>query len=167
MASVDRYRTLAGSAATRWGRALGVVVPVELVLAIIHAESSGNPQAVRREPDGRVSRGLMQVLEGTARELGVLDPQLLHVPAIGIDAGVHYLAKQLKRYGGSAARAVAAYNAGSARYDERERFVNQAYVDKVLGYLRGAGGAATSIAIGFAILFGGLLLSRQLRRRAA
>jgi soluble lytic murein transglycosylase-like protein len=152
VASVASYRPLAIAAAKYWGRALGVVVPPDLVLAVIRKESVGDPRAVRREPDGRISRGLMQVLEGTARDLGLTNPQLLHVPAIGIDVGTHYLAQQLKRYAGRTAPAVAAYNAGTAFYQDnaRESFVNQTYVDDVLRFFRSF--ASTAPALPFGLL---------------
>lgn len=165
--NADRFRALAASSAARWGRVLGVTVPVGLVLAIVQKESRGRTDAVRREPDGRVSRGLMQVLEGTARELGVTNPLELHVPWVGIDVGTHYLAKQLARYGGRIPHAVAAYNAGSARFTERETFVNQDYVDAVLRRFRGAAAPAVAIAAGLAIVVGGVLLARAGRRRRA
>lgn len=167
MASADRFRALAASSAARWGRALGVTVPVGLVLAIIRKESSGRPEATRREPDGRTSRGLMQVLDDTARELGLSNPQLLYTPWIGIDVGTHYLAKQLARYGGRIPHAVAAYNAGTARFTEQEEFRNQRYVDDVLRFFQGARAPAATLAVGFAIVVGGALLARGLQRRRA
>ena len=111
----------------------------------------------------------MQVKDTTARELGLSDPLQLHVPAIGIDYGVRYLAKQLARYGGKIPNAVAAYNAGSARFTERETFVNQAYVDAVLRFARGFAGGARAAApwlLGAGVLALALwALSRSRRRR--
>jgi soluble lytic murein transglycosylase-like protein len=137
MAAVERYAALAGSSASRWGQALGVTIPLELVLAVMQQENpAADPRLLTHESGRRISRGLMMVLEDTARSLGLDDPMQLHDPATGIDVGVQYLGEQLARYGGSIPTAVAAYNAGSARFTEQEHFVNQAYVDRVLGFLR-------------------------------
>jgi len=168
MADVRQYRTLASATSARVAAATGVTVPVQLILATIQAESSGNPRATRREPDGRISRGLMQVLEGTARELGLRDPQQLYVPAIAIEVGTYYLAQQLKRYGGRVAHAIAAYNAGSVRFTPQEKYVNQRYVDKVLGIMRAlerqAGGTPSWVLLAIA---GTLVVSASRRARRA
>lgn len=170
--AASAWRGAAERAAAAASRAFGVTVPVDLVLAIVAAESSGNPAAVRREPDGRISRGLMQVLEGTARELGFRKPLELHVPAVGLEAGSRYLAKQLSRYGGRQAQAIAAYNAGTASYTDsaREHFRNQAYVDKVAAARRhlasgGAVGAASTWALAGVVGLVVLLALMQRRRR--
>jgi len=133
----------------------GVTVPRELVLAVIGIESHGDTMAVRREGDGALSRGLMQVKESTARELGLKDPLQLHLPDVGVHYGTAYLAKQLTRYGGRIPTAVAAYNAGSARYTQQERFINQGYVDKVMArFQQLRRGASPALWIGLAAVAG-------------
>lgn len=138
-AAVERWRALATHEATRWSGMYGVSVPVDSVLALIQTESSGIPSKTRTEPDGRVSRGLLQVLDATAKDLGVSDPQQLYVPAVGIATGVKYFAQKIKRYGGNLTNAIAAYNAGSARFNQDESYRNQGYVDKVRKALADAG----------------------------
>lgn len=161
--NADRFDPLIAESAARWGPRFGVVVPVPVVKGIIGKESSFNPAAVRRESDGRISRGLMQVLEGTARDLGLSQPTRLHEPAVGIDFGVKYLAQQLARYRGNVPAAVAAYNAGTARVDAGGRFRNQSYVDHVLEHARGfAGAVALPAALGL-----GIFVLWWLRRRRA
>jgi soluble lytic murein transglycosylase-like protein len=76
-----------------------------LVRALIHAESGFNPRA--RSHKG--ASGLMQLMPGTARMLGVTDPQL---PSDNIRGGVQYLAEQLARFKNDISLAAAAYNAG-------------------------------------------------------
>ncbi len=180
MPSVTEYAPTAAAAADAWGPAYGVTVPLELVLAIMQRENPrADPGATALEPNGRTSRGLMQVLDTTALELGLSDPTLLTVPGIGIDYGVHYLAKQLRRYGGDVPSAVAAYNAGTARRTAAGSFSNQGYVDAVLGFFQrfrsGLGAAirspiappaALALLIGAGILFA-FAASRARERESA
>jgi soluble lytic murein transglycosylase-like protein len=107
-----------------------------LIKAHIKAESNWDVNASRFEAHKTdASWGLMQLMLATAREiLGKPDlttTQLIQ-PRINIDAGAKYLRKQLDRYGGNIKSAIAAYNAGSARFDKNGKYVNQSYVDKVL-----------------------------------
>jgi hypothetical protein len=130
----DFWPDVLGSA-SRWGSHYGVAVAPELVGAIMLQENPQlDPARVTAEPGGRQSFGLMQVLGSTAVDLGYPDPRALLEPAVGIDAGTQYLAKQLARYGGDVDAAVAAYNAGSVRFDTQERYINQPYVDRVRGF---------------------------------
>lgn len=77
----------------------------DLLLAVAEAESGLRPDAV--SPRG--ARGLMQLMPGTARRLGLTDAFDLDANA---DAGARYLKEQLDRFGGNVALALAAYNAG-------------------------------------------------------
>ncbi|MEE2764846.1 MAG: lytic transglycosylase domain-containing protein [Pseudomonadota bacterium] len=76
-----------------------------LVRAVIHAESAFNEKAL--SPVG--AQGLMQLMPGTARELGVENAL---VAEQNIRGGVTYLAKMLQRFDGDVRLATAAYNAG-------------------------------------------------------
>jgi hypothetical protein len=76
-----------------------------LVATIIAQESAGNPNAVSRAG----AKGLMQLMPGTARGLGVKDSS---DPIQNIFAGTKYIATQLKNNKGDVALALASYNAG-------------------------------------------------------
>lgn len=110
-----------------------------LVFAHIHVESSWNPMAQRGEPRiGDASWGLMQVLQKTARQISGnknLTVSELLKPETNVLIGVKYIAQNLKRYNNDYDKAIAAYNAGSARYKKDGSFINQDYVNKVKRWL--------------------------------
>jgi soluble lytic murein transglycosylase-like protein len=125
-------------------------VPVEVIKAVIAQESRFNPAAYRAEPKiGDASRGLMQVLERTARGLGMTGPvEQLYTPAINIDLGTRLLSENIKAarptHGSSILEvALSAYNAGfskdragDAKRDAAGVIVNyESYVVPVVRYL--------------------------------
>ncbi|MGH7259968.1 MAG: lytic transglycosylase domain-containing protein [Nitrospiraceae bacterium] len=115
-----------------------------LVKAVVAAESSFDPRAFRAEPQiGDASRGLMQTLFKTAQEMGYSGtPEGLFDPATSIEYGTRYLKRQLVRYSGDTARAVAAYNSGTAYQRPDGSFVNQPYVDRVMRFYASFRGSA-------------------------
>jgi LysM repeat protein len=111
-----------------------------LIMAVVEKESNGNPRA--RSHVG--ARGLMQLMPGTARELGVTDP---YNARQNMDAGSRYL-KQMIREFGDVRLGLMAYNwgPGNVRSYVRGRKKPPAetrnYVPAVLAYYRQFGGRA-------------------------
>lgn len=81
-------------------------LPRSLVRAVARAESALDPAAV--SPKGAM--GVMQLMPGTARELGVRNA---FDPGENIDGGARLLRRLLEKYEGRVAEALAAYNAGA------------------------------------------------------
>lgn len=112
--------------------AAGAGVPAAIVKAVIHAESAFDVSAVSRAG----AMGLMQLMPGTARELGVLDPFRADE---NVHGGARYLRYLHDRYG-SWTFTLAAYNAGPTAVDRHEGIPpyaeTQAYVRRVLTYYR-------------------------------
>lgn len=113
-------------------------VSANLIRSVIRAESAGRPQAV----SGAGAKGLMQLMDSTARDLGVSDPFDARQNVL---AGTRYLKGLLDRYDGDESLALAAYNAGPGTVD-RYRGVppyaeTRTYVDTVLTAKRALDGA--------------------------
>lgn len=120
------YAGLINQAAARTG------VPGELLAAVAKQESGFNPQAV--SPAG--AQGLMQLMPGTARGLGVKDP---FDPAQAIDGASRLLSSLIDRFG-TTELALAAYNAGPgavSRYDGIPPYrETQNYVRSIMAMVR-------------------------------
>jgi len=98
-AGAEEIRSLAVDAARRHG------LDPDLVVAVAAVESGFRPTAV--SPKG--AQGVMQLMPGTARDLGVTDPL---DAAANVDGGTRYLRDLLARFDGDLSKALAAYNAG-------------------------------------------------------
>lgn len=96
--------------------------------AVIHAESAFNPRALSIKG----AQGLMQLMPGTANDMGVLDA---FDSAQNIRGGARYLALLLRDFNGNQHLAAAAYNAGPKavqRYNGVPPYAEtQVYVQRV------------------------------------
>jgi soluble lytic murein transglycosylase-like protein len=103
-----------------------------LLAGLVKQESNFNPGA----HSGAGAKGLTQLMDATARGLGVTDS---FDPVQSLDGGAKFLSGLLKQFHGDQSLALAAYNAGPGAvqkyggippYQETQR-----YVPKVLGYM--------------------------------
>jgi soluble lytic murein transglycosylase-like protein len=119
------YRGEIATAAAKYG------LDPALLAGLVKQESNFNPHAQSKVG----AKGLTQLMDQTARGLGVTDA---FDPGQSLDAGAKFLGGLLKQFHGNESLALAAYNAGPAAvkkyggvppYEETQR-----YVPKVLGY---------------------------------
>jgi len=106
--------------------------------AVIHAESAFNPRALSLKG----AQGLMQLMPGTASDMGVLDA---FDSDQNIRGGARYLGLLLRDFGGNERLAAAAYNAGPGavqRYKGVPPYAEtQVYVERVATLRRRYGAA--------------------------
>jgi hypothetical protein len=105
-------------------------VDPDLGVAVLKVESDFR----RRAESSAGAQGLMQIMPGTQKDLGVKDP---FDPEDNIAAGLRYLGRLLDKYN-SLRLAVAAYNAGPGKVDQYSGVPpyqeTEEYVDRVISF---------------------------------
>lgn len=133
-----RYTKTINHASRKYG------VNANLIRAVIAVESCFNPRA----RGGLGEKGLMQLMPGTARELGVKNG---YSPWQNIHGGTKYLKRMLVRYKGNKSYAAAAYNGGpgavSVKYGPRFNQVKRYSRNVMRAYNTLNGGVASSKAV--------------------
>ena len=99
-----------------------------LVTAVILRESSGNPDSTNPYSS---AKGLMQLLDGTAREMGVTNS---FDPEQNIMGGTKYLSLQVHKFG-DIQLGVAAYKAGSGTIEKYNNTIPQNDIGKTQDYV--------------------------------
>lgn len=102
-----------------------------LIRSVILAESAGQPNAISKAN----AKGLMQLMDLTAKEMGVKNS---FDPTDNIYGGTKYLNHLLKKYDGNVELSLAAYNAGPGNVEKYKGIPpfeeTKNYVTRVLGY---------------------------------
>lgn len=107
-------------------------ISVDLLKAVAKAESDFDPDCTSSSG----AMGIMQLMPGTAKELGVTNA---YDPEENIMGGAKYLAENLKIFNGDISLSLAAYNAGRGAVEKYNGIPpyteTQNYVKKILSYL--------------------------------
>ncbi len=122
---VDRFEKIIDNMASEFN------VNKNLIKSVIYTESAGNDKAVSKAK----AKGLMQLMDATAKDLGVNNS---FDPTENIYGGTKYLSQLLKKYDGDIEKTLAAYNAGPGNVEKYEGVPpfeeTKNYITRVLGY---------------------------------
>ncbi|HTM38139.1 MAG TPA: lytic transglycosylase domain-containing protein [Terriglobales bacterium] len=101
----------------------------DFIRSVIKAESGFHQNAV----SSKGALGLMQLMPGTASELGIANP---FNPNANVEGGTKYLRDLLEKYNFDVNKALAAYNAGPKRVDRYHGvppyYETQAYISRII-----------------------------------
>lgn len=101
----------------------------DFIRSVIKAESGFHQNAVSRKG----ALGLMQLMPGTASQMGITNP---FDPHANVEGGTKYLRDLLVKYNFDVNKALAAYNAGPKRVDQYHGippyYETQAYISRII-----------------------------------
>lgn len=101
----------------------------DFISSVIRAESGFHSNALSKKG----AQGLMQLMPGTASDLGVANP---FDPNSNVEGGTKYLRQLLEKYDFDPVKALAAYNAGATRVDKYHGvppyYETQAYIARII-----------------------------------
>jgi Rod binding domain-containing protein len=123
---LDNFDSIINKASKEFG------IDENLIRSVILTESAANSRAV--SPAG--AKGLMQLMDGTANDLGVENS---FDPKQNIMGGAKYLSKMLRQYNGDLELSLAAYNAGPGAVNKHNGVPpfeeTKNYISRIKGYL--------------------------------
>ena len=124
---LSKYEDIINQASETYG------VDKNIIKSVILAESSAKENAVSTAN----AKGLMQIIDSTAKYLGINN---VFDPKQNIMGGAKYLGELLRKYDGNLKFALAGYNAGPGNVDKYNGIPpfseTQTYVKRVIGYLK-------------------------------
>lgn len=124
---LGKYEDIINQASETYG------VDKNIIKSVILAESSAKENAV----SSANAKGLMQIIDSTAKYLGIKN---VFDPKENIMGGTKYLSELLRKYDGNLKFALAGYNAGPGNVDKYNGIPpfneTQTYVKRVIGYLK-------------------------------
>jgi Rod binding domain-containing protein len=103
--NISKYSDIIDEAAGTFG------IKSSLIKAVIAAESAGRADSL----SSKNAKGLMQLMDSTARDMGVTNP---FDPRQNIMGGARYLKSLLDKFAGNLELALASYNAGPKTVEE-------------------------------------------------
>ncbi len=122
---LNKYEDIIEDAANKFG------LDKNLIKSVVLTESAGNERALSTAK----AKGLMQLMDGTASDMGVKN---VWDPRENIFGGTKYLSEMLRQYNGDLKLALASYNAGPGnvnKYNGVPPFEEtRNYIQRVLGY---------------------------------
>lgn len=111
-------------------------IPEDLIRSVILQESNFNPKIVGPKTRFGTAKGLMQLIDDTAKDMGVKD---VFDPEQNIEGGTKYLRFLLDKFNQNEELALAAYNGGPANVTKHKGIPpfkeTKDYVKRVRGYL--------------------------------
>jgi len=124
---LNKYEDIINEASETYG------VDKNIIKSVILAESSAKENAV----SSANAKGLMQIIDSTAKYLGINN---VFDPKQNIMGGTKYLGELLRKYNGNLKFALAGYNSGPGNVDKYNGIPpfseTQTYVKRVIGYLK-------------------------------